>query len=146
MKGNTFLKHAGGFVILAVVFLLGISVGRDYQATATETASRNQPQASVSIMIDYGDGRVKTYHDISGTTVFDVLKNATDAHSVELKYKDYGSDLGIFVESISGVGKDPSGKKWWQYWVDNTYSQVGVSAYNVGPGDSIQFKFVEGQE
>lgn len=146
MKDNKLIKYAGGLVILAVVFLLGISVGRDYQTPATETASQNQPQASVSLMIDYNDGRIKTYHDISGTTVFDVLKKTTDANGVELKYKDYGGELGVFIESIDGVGKDPSGKKWWQYWVDNKYSQVGVSAYKVEPGDVIQFKFVEGQE
>lgn len=146
MKDNKFLKYTSGLVILGIVFLLGISVGRDYRAPATETVSQNQPQSSVSLMIDYGDGRVKTFHDLSGATAFDVLKNATDANSTELKYKDYGGELGIFIESIGGIGKDPSGKKWWQYWVNNKYSQVGVSSYKIQPGDIIEFKFIQGQE
>jgi hypothetical protein len=145
MENNKFFKYVGFAVVIAVVFLLGISVGRQYSAPSDNQAVQDQV-SNASLMIDYGDGKVKTYQDVSGSTVFNVLKNASEKNNFDLKYKDYGGELGMFIESIDGIGKDPSGKKWWQYWVNNKYSQVGVSAYTVSPGDVIELKFTQGQE
>lgn len=93
MQNHKYIRYIEGLVIFAIVFLLGVSVGRDYQAPTTETVSKNQSLVTASLMIDYSDSRVKTYPDLSGTSAFDVLKNAADANGVELKYKDYGAIL-----------------------------------------------------
>jgi hypothetical protein len=151
MKNNTFVKYVGGFVIIAVVFLLGISVGKGYSVPQTIPVTTNDIQnqsSTVSIMIDYGSGKVHAYTGIvvpAGASVFDVLQAATTAKKIDLKYKDYGGDMGIFIESIDGVGKDPTGRKWWQFWVNNAYSQVGAGSYKVQSGDTIEFKFIQGQ-
>lgn len=145
-----FLKYVGWFVVIFAVFLLGVSVGSGYKGVGMVPITQNQNQTEkASLMVDYGNGKVETYNDIvvkSGETVFSVLKKATESRKVDLKYKDYGGNLGVFVESIGGTGKDPFGKKWWQYWVNNTYSQVGASTYKVESGDIIEFKFTEGQK
>lgn len=146
MQNKKFLKFSGGLVLITIAFLLGISVGKEYQTPDNAPIAQNQPQASASLMIDYGDGRIKTYESLSGSTVFDVLKQASEKNGVDLKYKNYGGDMGVFVELIDGVGNDPAGKKWWQYWVNNKYSQVGAGSYSIQPGDVIEFKFIEGQE
>jgi hypothetical protein len=154
MQTNRFSKYIGGLIIVAVVFLLGISVDREYNdreyKSPDNKSVQNQTQtAAASLMIDYGNGKVRAYTDLSVTdeaTVFDLLKQAADENKIDLKYKDYGGELGVFIESIGGIGKDPAGKKWWQYWVNNRYSQVGVSAYKVQHGDVVEFKFIQGQE
>ena len=154
MKSGKFLKYIGYFVIIVVVFLLGISTGRNYKASETNlsgvplTVRQFTQVQTASIMIDYGSGKIQTYRDLPITatsTAFDVLKSVVDANNLNLGFKDYGKSMGIFIESIGDVGKDPAGKKWWQYWVNNSYSQVGVSNYNVKPGDVIEFKFIQGQ-
>ena len=156
MEKSRLLKYVGGFVILAIVFLLGISVGRNYKPaevlapTDKDQTAGERTLGTASLMIDYGNGKVAAYQDLplssaSQTKVFDLLKSAADKNNIALGYKDYGGDMGVFVESIGGVGKDPAGKKWWQYWVNNTYSQVGVSGYVVQPGDSVELKFIQGQ-
>lgn len=147
---KNFLKYSGWFVVILAIFLFGVSIGSGYKGAGAMPINQNQNQTEkASLMVDYGNGKVETYNDIvvkSGETVFDVLKKATENRKVDLKYKDYGGDLGIFVESIGGIGKDPFGKKWWQYWVNNKYSQVGASTYKVVSGDIIEFKFTEGQK
>ncbi|MEK7390741.1 MAG: DUF4430 domain-containing protein [Patescibacteria group bacterium] len=157
MKSGKFLKYlkyAGYLAIIAVVFLLGVSVGRDYGTPEADLlknsriAGQSAQTETASIMIDYGNGEVETHRDLPITatsSVFDVLKSAADANNLNLGFKDYGKSMGIFIESIGGVGEDPAGKKWWQYWVNNAYSQVGVSNYNVKHGDVIEFKFIQGQ-
>lgn len=150
MQDNKYWKYIGGLVLITVVFLVGISVGRGYQQTPTpQPTNQSEAQSVASLMIDYGDGRIKTYSDLSvndQSTIFDVLKQAAEKNNIDLQYKDFGGELGIFIETIDGVGKDPAQKKWWQFWVNNKYSQTGVGSYKVQAGDVIQFKFTEGQE
>jgi len=57
----------------------------------------------------------------------------------------FGGELGIFIESINGVPEGVAKDKWWQFWVNNQYSNVGASAYTVNPGDIIEWKFTKGQ-
>jgi len=147
---RTFLKSVAALVVAVVIFIFGMSVGKSpaFAPTSLEVARDTETQTT-SVMVDYGNGKITTISDIQlqvTSTVFDVLKSASEKNNLDLKYKDFGGDLGIFVESIGGVGKDPAGKKWWQYWVNNQYSQVGASGRVVKPGDVILFKFIEGQE
>lgn len=150
MQDNKYIKYIGGLVLVVVVFLVGISVGRGYQQTpAPQPTKQNEAQSVVSLMIDYGDDRIKTYSDLTVTdqsTVFDVLKQAAEKNNIDLQYKDFGGDLGIFIETIDGIGKDPAQKKWWQFWVNNKYSQIGSGSYKVQAKDVIQFKFTEGHQ
>jgi len=148
MKNSPVLKYWAAIVVALAVFLIGVSVGEEVKPSFTGIAT-NRDADSVSIMIDYGNGTILTESAIplsSTTTVFSVLKLATDKRDIPLIYKDYGGDLGVFVNSINGVGKDPAGKKWWQFWINNAYSQVGVSSAVVNPGDVIEFKYIQGQQ
>lgn len=150
MENNKYIKYIGGLILIVVVFLVGISVGRGYQQKSVpQVAQKNEAQSVASLMIDYGNDRIKTYSDLTvsdQSTVFDVLKQAAEKNNIDLQYKDFGGELGIFIETIDGVGKDPAQKKWWQFWVNNKYSQVGSGNSKVQPGDVIQFKFTEGND
>ena len=149
MENKTF-KYLGFFVVIVTVFLLGILVGHKYiqvNRASDGGAEQNSPQTA-SLMIDYGNGTVATYKvlPITGTTtVFDALKFSADAHKFAVRSKDYGGDMGVFIESIDAVGKDPAGKKWWQYWVNNTYGQVSTSLYVLKAGDVVELKFISEQ-
>ncbi len=145
MKHTTLLKYTGGFVILVAGFLLGFSFGGHYTQPAND---QNVSDQTASLMIDYGNGKLDTFTNLSipkQAKVFDLLKSAVATKNIKLEYKDYGGDLGVFIESIHGIGKNTAGQKWWQYWVNNSYSYVGVSGYEVKPGDVIELKFIEGQ-
>lgn len=150
MKNNKIFKYVGYVVVIVVVFLLGTSFSKICKAPETaQNSGQNAQVKTASLMIDYGNGQVRAYQDVlvsENTNAFDLLKSATDTDKITLEYKDYGGDMGIFIKSIGGIGKDSSGKRWWQFWVNNKYSQVGVSSYKIRPGDVVEFKFVQGQE
>lgn len=146
MTNKRIYTYIGYLLIAVAIFVLGFSFGNDLKAP--EVGEMRVEDQSVSLMIDYGNGQIFTDASISlqgTTTVFEVLNKTSQENNIELKYKDYGGDLGIFIESIGGVGKDPTGKRWWQFWVNNKYSQTGAGSYFLRPGDSIEFKFIEGQ-
>lgn len=151
MTGNKTIKIIAIVIILAAAFYLGFYYGKD-KAIAPDLASLNNSIAEglidkdVSLMLDFGDGNIQSFKDIAwqkNQNLFDLLKQVTAQNSIELSYKDYGGDLGVFIESIGGVKNNND--SWWQYWVNNQYAEKGASSYLVQPADVIVFKFVKGQ-
>ena len=79
-----------------------------------------------------------------GKTVFDLLKKVTQENNLEFSFKEY-PDLEVFIESIDKVANDPKNNKWWQYWVNGEYGQVGASNFILKDGDFVKWKYGEGQ-
>jgi hypothetical protein len=76
-------------------------------------------------------------------TVYQALQSAGEKGNFKLSVKDYGGELGVFVEAIDGQkGKSDA---WWQYWVNNAYGEIGASNAKINPGDAIEWKLVKGQ-
>lgn len=140
-KADIFAK----VVIAFTLFFIGFYFGATYKADSppVDRAPDTQIGEIVGLRFDFGEEDGKTFSDIefeSGDNLFDVLSTLSMENEIELDYQDYGPDMGIFINSIDGVGGDGSGR-WWQYWVNEEYGQVGVSQYVVRPGDFIEFKF-----
>lgn len=151
--------HTRGFISVLVlsvaVFFLGFSTARlmpQQKADKTRIESALKPQtetrpALVSVMVDFGDGKMPSASDIvwhEGQSVFDALKLFDDRAGLRIKSKDYGGDMGVFVESI-GDKQDPEKKAWWQYWVNNEYGKISSSSYKLKPGDVVMWKLTMGQ-
>lgn len=103
--------------------------------------------ATVSLMIDAGD-KIQTFTDLpyrDGVTVFALLQSLATTSAITLSSKDYGGDLGVFIESINEVGLGDK-NKWWQFWVNNRYSTKGASSYVLHEGDVVLFKFTGNQQ
>ena|SRR3989338_4800183 len=112
------------------------------QAPSSETQEL-RPSATASLMVDFGDGTLKTYLNLQiqpGETLLGVLQRTAAANNLELATKDY-KDLGSLVTKI-GSKENGTGKRYWQYWVNNQHPPVGASAYKVQPNDVIEWKFI----
>ncbi|MFA6429993.1 MAG: DUF4430 domain-containing protein [Patescibacteria group bacterium] len=146
-------KRLLGFLLSALAFVVvfyggyAYGVSRRVATTAPEVAPVVQTaELLVSVMVDEGDGTIKIVRDIAwreNQTVFDVLKEATEKGNMKLGFKDYGGDMGVFIESIDE--KKGSMDAWWQYWINNTYGEKGASTAIVKPGDVMVWKLVKGQ-
>src|SRR3989344_5000419 len=140
-------------VIVVAVFFIGFSVGR-YETVAPTLSDQNLRAkagipASLALSIDFGNGEIREFADISYRergTVFDILKEVTEKNEIGLEYKDYGSGLGMFVESIGGVKGSGANSAWWQFWVNDEYSEKGASSVAAAPGDAIKWKFTSNRE
>jgi len=149
-----FLKASGRLLAIACFLLAGWLIGingyfvNSPSTTANSVVEQNEVE-TVSVMFDYGNGTVKTLTDISveeSETVFNVLNSLNESQKIKMSYKDFGGDLGFFIQSIDSIPADSSATdKWWQFWVNNVYSTIGAGSYQVSPGDVIEFKFTQGQ-
>lgn len=143
----------GSLVLLVVGFLIGWSVGPRSDgslkasatpvATTTPAVAVEQPK-TVSLMLDYGDGTVKTFTDIQlkeNETLFDVTKKIVEANNIAFAYDPPGQ-YGIFVKAIAGLNGGTDGK-YWTYWVNNKMGEVAADQYKLKAGDAAEWKFVK---
>ncbi|MFH1522344.1 MAG: DUF4430 domain-containing protein [Patescibacteria group bacterium] len=114
----------------------------------TEKQEVVQEKDKASLIVDYGDNQVDVYNDIlinDGDTVFKILEQVSSKNNLELKYKDYGGGMGVFIESINGFTNDFKANRFWQYWVNGEYAKIGASSYGLENGDVVEWKYVEGE-
>lgn len=119
------------FAISAVVLLA---------ASCNAPQSKNsQPQAERSAIrvfqsVEGSNLNTSDSIQVSGSeTALQLLKSG---HQVQTK--DFGKDLGEFVESIDGIkpGKD----RFWAFYINGRSSSVGASSYAPKAGDRLEWK------
>jgi len=136
-------------LLLALIFTAGFYVGQGFTIKLPDgqTLSIREGVKQVSLMLDFGDGKIITFNNINvadGQNVFEVLNKVVSENDIVLEYKDYG-DMGVFIESIDKIANDFKTNRFWQYWVNNEYANVGASNYLLKGGDMVEWKYVKGQ-
>ena len=142
---SIFIRIVVGIALAITFTALGYHVAQRIEKP--ELQEVHEDVATVTLMLDTGD-TIKTFTDLpyhNGETVFDLLASLASTSDIKLATKDYGGDLGVFIQSINGVGLGDK-NKWWQFWVNNKYSTVGASAYVLHAGDDVVFKFTSSQQ
>ena len=139
------------FVACIVVLAIGLFFGYIWGqgsgvAPAPISSTVNGQLSAASIMLDYGDGRVKVYGDLpveSGMSVMTLTEQLTAREKLEFQAKDYG-ELGMLIEQI-GDKKNGDEGKYWQYWVNNVSIPRSASVEPIKAGDVIEWKFLNYQ-
>jgi hypothetical protein len=117
-------------ILLATIFLFGA----DHRPHAQS--------ATVRLVVDYGDGVIKTITGLpwaKGSTVLDVM-NAAKSHGISFSYT--GSGASAFLTRIDDVANEGGGsKKNWQLWVNTSYADKSFGVYEVQPLDVVFWRF-----
>ena len=136
----------GGFYFGQQQALSPTNDGQSEIDTVNQGLDQESEEISVSLMLDFGNGQVRTYDTslAEGVTVFNLLEKITVQENFKFNSKDYG-ELGVLVESIGDIENDARGEQFWQYWVNNEYAKIGASNYDLNDGDVVEWKFIKGQ-
>ena len=126
---NRLTRRAAG-ILLATILLF--AAGDRAQAQS----------ATVRLVVDYGDGVIKTITGLpwaKGSTVLDVM-NAAKSHGISFSYT--GSGASAFLTRIDDVANEGGGsKKNWQLWVNTSYADKSFGVYEVQPLDVVFWRF-----
>jgi hypothetical protein len=101
--------------------------------------------ATVRLVVDYGDGVIKTITGLpwaKGSTVLDVMNAAKDRpHGISFSYT--GSGASAFLTRIDDVANEggAAAKKNWQLWVNTSYADKSFGVYEVQPLDVVFWRF-----
>lgn len=155
------MKTIAKIIIIIAIFFVGFFAGRHYAIAPADSVNKAASSApavinkdltarkiQVNLKIDFGDNNIKEFKDIAveeNETVFNVLKKVAAENNIELKYKDYGGDMGAMIESIGGVANDSKANKYWQFWVNGEFSKTGASGSKLKDRDSAEWKFAKSE-
>ena len=129
------LTRRAAAILLATMLLAVAAAGERAHAQST----------TVRLVVDYGDGVVKTITGLpwaKGSTVLDVMNAAKDRpHGISFSYT--GSGASALLTSIDDVANEggAAAKKNWQLWVNTSYADRSFGVYEVQPLDVVFWRF-----
>jgi hypothetical protein len=137
--------------VLVAALAVGVFIGATFfeKTIVVREGTPNTPAAmsSVNLMIDYGNGTIRTWNTVSwheAMSVMDLIAMIASAREITLLTKESGNKV-ITVESIDGTRSDSAARLRWQYWVNNTYEPRAAGKYYLKPGDIVLWKYVREQ-
>ena len=131
---NRLTRRAAGIILATMLLAIAAAGGRAHAQSAT-----------VRLVVDYGDGVIKTVTGLpwaKGSTVLDVMNAAKDRpHGITFSYT--GSGASAFLTRIDDVANEggAAAKKNWQLWVNTSYAERSFGVYEVQPLDVVFWRF-----
>lgn len=144
MPKKSYLLLVVSWVVLFAAGWMFSQAGVKPVANAPATPAVVETQASdASILLDDGQEKIITLPAIKvepNDTVLSVLQRLdAEREDVAMATQSF-TGLGSLVTSINNV-KNGGSDKYWQYWINNQYAQVGADQQAVKGGDVIMWKF-----
>ena len=129
------LTQRSAAILLAAMLLAIAAAGERAHAQST----------TVRLVVDYGDGVIKTITGLpwaKGSTVLDVMNAAKERpHGISFSYT--GSGASAFLTRIDDVANEggSGAKKNWQLWVNTSYAERSFGVYELQPLDVVFWRF-----
>jgi len=131
------------FKKLSLIFLLAFTLTGAGCAKAPETTQPSivptQSVTSTLTLIVDDKSYSTTYQD--NLSVYDLMVNVRNNQDFTFDGKDYGPDMGFFVESINGIKGDSEKNLYWVFYLNDKKAETGISATNLNPNDVITWKY-----
>ncbi len=131
-------------LLIAVGYALGAAFAPEKVVVRQGTAENPAAESSVNLMLDYGNGIVRTWNTVTwheSMSALDLLEEVagTKVISTEKETID-GKDL---LRSVDGIANDPKEGRRWQFWVNNVYEPRVISKTYLKPGDIIVVSYAK---
>ena len=85
------------------------------------------------------EGALYLVHNITGSTVLDVLLRAAEVTGFDVHYDDQA--MGAFVESIDGIENGREDHHW-SYYLNDEYGQIASDKAHVDDGDEVRWLYM----
>lgn len=143
------LKKVFGIIVvillLIVVSWLGIFLYRDSRPQPViELKQLKQPTATINVTVKINFADKHLDYPISVIEPATVLTALQAIKDLPIKIQDYGK-LGQLVTTIGDQVNGQDGK-YWQYWLNGVYAQIGADQQSVRANDLIEWKFTNEQK
>ncbi len=117
-----------------------ISITSEAPAGTLTAVTEETDTITVTITADFGDGFTREWKDVKvkkDSTIFDAMKTS----GMQFDYNIQA--LGVFVTSIEGLAENRSTGRYWQYWINGDYSQLGISNIKASQGMRVEWKYTD---
>lgn len=117
-----------------------VSITSEAPAISVYDSTQTDSGMTITITADFGNGYTKEWKNVKvpkDSTIFDAMK----ASGMQFDYNI--QSLGVFVTSIEGLSENRSTGRYWQYWINGEYSQLGISNIKAANGVKIEWKYTD---
>ncbi len=151
MDSLLFRRHRSKIIFFVIGFIFGLILGNFFskETIIVREGTPDTPAAmtSVNLMIDFGNGSIRTWNTVTwheSQSVLDLLAEVASVKEITLLTKE-NTNKDAFPESINEIRNDTKTNQRWQYWVNNTYEPRIPSKYFLKPGDMVIWKYTQEQ-
>ncbi len=146
LQNKLMVRYCGALFVLGLVIggALGAMLHKETIIVRPNVADTPAALTSVNLMIDYGNGTVKTWNTVTwheSLSILNLMEDVTGAEAIPMLTKETNEGQ-LTVDSIDGFTNDTQSRTRWQYWVNNTYEPRVASKYYLKPGDIVVWKYV----
>ena len=130
------------FILLSFLVFTGCRRPSGNQVINKSKLEDTATKKNIILQIDDGNDKISFILDDvkAGEKLWPVMQRKLDQENVNLKFQNYGSGLGVLVTQINDKKNGKNGK-YWQYFVNGKYAQVGASNYVLQIGDVVEWIF-----
>lgn len=147
------MQKKGKIIVSILTLIFIVSFGGTFLTANLGLKEISPPllenQETQSINLDDKDSEItKTILEINGkryegevaeaTSVYDFMKKLQNEGQINFTEKSY-TGIGKFIVTINGV--KGNGEQNWIFYVNDKKAQVGVSNYELNPGDVVSWKY-----
>ena len=142
MKGNfRFVPYA--LAVFALVLIVVIASNTNLFGIITEptTEEKNKLVNNVSLKITSPDWTFDYLNiDTNNATVADFLFECAEIHGFKVESQYFSGYNSYYITSINRIKEEMDGR-YWQYYVNGEYADVGCSKYVLNDNDLVEWKF-----
>ena len=131
------------FKKLSLIFLLafaltGAGCTKAPEATEPSIAPAQSVTSTLTLQVDDESYSIPFRDNL---TVHDLMLEIQNKEDFTFDGKDYGPDMGYFVESINGIAGDTEKNIYWVFYLNDKKAETGISATTLNPNDIITWKY-----
>jgi hypothetical protein len=85
----------------------------------------------------------KTYTQAytKGQSAYEFMWALEQTSDFKFDGKDYGPEMGFFIQSINGQANDNDKKLYWIFYLNDKKSDKGISSVKLNPNDVITWRY-----
>lgn len=124
---------------LSILFFISNKKTEEISSPTNTTAEKpeNKTSQSAKTILEINEKRYEA--EVAGkTNVYDFMAKLRNEGKIDFTEKNY-TGIGKFINTIDGI--KGGGEKNWIYYVNGIKAQVGVSNYEIKPGDIVSWKY-----
>jgi hypothetical protein len=149
LQNKLMVRYCGALFVLGLVIggAAGAALHKETIVVRPNVADTPAALSSVNLMIDFGDGKIKTWNTVSwheAMSILNLVETVTSAEAIPMLTRET-KEGPLTIDSIDGFKNDTQTRTRWQYWVNNTYEPRIASKYYLKPGDIVVWKYVAEQ-
>lgn len=152
-NNGTIIKIVVSLAVAVIIWIAGVLIGQEQtifmfdQDNAIKSAMFPSREVKVSLMLDFGDGRVEVYPNVTvkyGSSILQLLKSVDDLTPNRLTIAFFQNEETKEV-SVAGIDDylSVSDNKKWLVWLNNASQPNELNKILLKSKDVVELKYVK---